>query len=77
LRGIVPPWLVRRWTITPEEGAKTSIYLASSENVSRVSGRYFDKCQEKEPSAEASDQTVAERLWAASEEIIGEKASTT
>jgi len=77
LRGLVPPWLVRRWTITPEEGARTSIYLASSENVNRVSGSYFDKCQEKKPSAEASDQTVAERLWAVSEEIIEEKASTT
>jgi len=70
LRGLVPPWLVRRWVVTPEQGAATSIYLASSEDVSRVSGRYFDNSREKEPSAEARDPEVAKRLWAVSEEII-------
>ncbi|TFG66311.1 MAG: SDR family oxidoreductase [Gemmatimonadales bacterium] len=77
LRGIVPPWLARPWTITPEQGAKTSIHLASSETVSRVSGRYFENCREKEPSVEARDLGVAERLWTASDEIIEQKVHNT
>lgn len=77
LRGIVPPWLSRPWTITPEQGAKTSIYLASSEDVSQVSGRYFDNCNVKQPSTEARDLSVAERLWTVSENIIEEKTRLT
>jgi len=77
LRRVVPPWLARPWTITPEQGAKTSVYLASSDDVHAVSGRYFDDCQEKEPSTEARDQGVAERLWMESEQITEEKVRNT
>lgn len=77
LRRVVPPWLARPWTITPEQGAKTSVYLASSDDVHAVSGRYFDDCQEKEPSTEARDQGVAERLWIESEQITEEKVRNT
>lgn len=55
--------------ITPAEGAKTSIYLASSPEVAHISGKYFDNCKEKRPSDEALDATVAKRLWEVSEEI--------
>lgn len=73
LRGIVPKWLVRPWTMSAEEGAKTSIYAASSPDLNGVSGRYFDDCREKEPSAEAQDRQVAARLWTVSEKIVEEK----
>lgn len=73
LRGIVPPWLARPWTITPEQGAQTPIFLASSEEVRGVSGRYFDDCQETEPSEEARDPEVAARLWDVSRRIVEEK----
>lgn len=33
--------------VTVEEGAQTSIYLASSPHVKGISGKYFDKCREK------------------------------
>ena len=77
LRGIVPGWLARPWTVTPQQGAMTSIYLSSSEEVRGISGRYFEDCKEKEPSAEARDLTVAQRLWTVSEEIIEEKVRNT
>ena len=77
LRGIVPTWLVRRWTMSAEQGAKTSIYVASSGDLNGVSGRYFDDCREKEPSAEARDRQVAERLWTVSETIVEEKIRNT
>ena len=59
--------------ISPEEGAKTSIYLASSPDVAQISGKYFDKCEIKEPSKEANDDQAAAKLWQISEQIIKDK----
>jgi NAD(P)-dependent dehydrogenase (short-subunit alcohol dehydrogenase family) len=57
--------------IKPEEGAKTIIYLASSPEVSDVSGEYFVKCRAEMPSTAARDDVAAEKLWQISEEISG------
>jgi NAD(P)-dependent dehydrogenase (short-subunit alcohol dehydrogenase family) len=62
--------------ITPEKGARTSIFLASSPDVQGVSGKYFDKCKEKRPSPEALVAGAPERLWAISEEKTGIRASS-
>jgi len=69
LRGIVPGWLARPWTITPEEGARTPLYVATAPGLERVTGMYFDDCRPTEPSPEARDEKVAARLWATSEEL--------
>ena len=53
-----------------EAGARTSVYLATSEKVTGVSGKYFDDCRETHPSAAAHDAELAERLWAASERAL-------
>ena len=55
--------------LTPEQGARTSIYLCSSPDVDGVTGRYFAKCKEKTPSANARDEVAAARLWSVSEEL--------
>jgi NAD(P)-dependent dehydrogenase (short-subunit alcohol dehydrogenase family) len=53
--------------ISPEKGALTSIYLASSPEVEGITGKYFDKCKAI-PSAKISyDKNVQERLWSISE----------
>ena len=57
--------------IAPDEGAKTSIYLASSPDVEGISGEYFDKCKVAVPSAAARDTEAARRLWRLSEEMTG------
>lgn len=66
-------WSMRlgaRWfAIDPEEGAKTSIYLASSPEVEGVTGRYFYRCKPIEPSPAAWDAGAARRLWGLSEEL--------
>jgi len=62
--------LGRPFAISPEKGARTSIYVASSPEVDGVSGAYFFKCREKEPSAAARDDEAARRLWAVSEELV-------
>ncbi|MBM4291169.1 MAG: SDR family oxidoreductase [Deltaproteobacteria bacterium] len=54
-------------SISPEQGARTSVYLATSPEVAGVSGGYFDKCREVQPSATARDPAQAARLWALSE----------
>ncbi len=48
--------LIKPFVLTPEKGARTSVYLASSPDVADVSGRYFVKCKEAEPTAAARDR---------------------
>jgi NAD(P)-dependent dehydrogenase (short-subunit alcohol dehydrogenase family) len=55
--------------ISVEDGAKTSIYLASSPDVKGVSGKYFDKCKEKEPAALSKDKALQKELWRVSEQL--------
>lgn len=57
--------------ISPAEGAKTTIYLASSPEVAAISGRYFDKSKVAVPSAEAQRAADATRLWELSERMVG------
>jgi NAD(P)-dependent dehydrogenase (short-subunit alcohol dehydrogenase family) len=56
---------------SPEEGARTSLYLAGAPEVEGVSGRYFARCRERRPAAHARDAEVARRLWERSEELTG------
>lgn len=62
--------LARPLLITAEEGARTTIHLASSPEVEGVTGKYFKKCREARPSREASDPEVARRLWEESEKLV-------
>lgn len=57
--------------ISPEEGAKTIIFLASSPEVAGVSGQYFYECKPATPTAEARNDDDAKRLWEMSEQIAG------
>ena len=55
--------------ITPEAGATTIVYLASSDEVAGKSGGYYYKCAPATPTAAARNDANAERLWTASEVI--------
>jgi NAD(P)-dependent dehydrogenase (short-subunit alcohol dehydrogenase family) len=57
--------------ISPERGAETTVYLASSAEIATESGGYFEKCRKTSPSAAAQDDRAARRLWAASAQIAG------
>jgi retinol dehydrogenase 12 len=59
--------------ISVEEGAKTIVYLASSPDVSGVSGKYFVKQKPVESSKASYDAAGAMRLWQISEELTGLK----
>ncbi len=55
---------------SPEKGAETSIWLATSDEVEGVTGGYFYNCKPLEPEAWAKDDKEAEKLWALSEEMV-------
>ena len=57
--------------MTPQEGARTSVYLATSADVEGVTGRYFVD-RRAVPSSDASrDRDMAARLWQVSMEMTG------
>ncbi len=60
---------LRLFFISPEKGADTLVYLASSPEVADTTGGYFVKRAVKEPSAAARDDTAARRLWMESEKL--------
>jgi NAD(P)-dependent dehydrogenase (short-subunit alcohol dehydrogenase family) len=57
------------FAISEEQGARCSVYLASSHEVEGVSGKYFAKCREKKPHKWALDDEVAKKLWDASAKL--------
>lgn len=58
--------------ISPEEGAKTSVFLATAPEVAETSGGYFVRCQMHDlaTAPEAVSEEVSERLWRISEELV-------
>ena len=62
-----------RGGISVAEGAKTSVYLATSPEVEGLSGGYYVKCRlaELQTRSEAVSDAVGERLWKVSEELVG------
>jgi NAD(P)-dependent dehydrogenase (short-subunit alcohol dehydrogenase family) len=66
--GLLIPFL-RLFFISPEQGAATLVYLASSPEVADTTGGYFVKRKLTEPSAAARDDAAAKRLWIESEKL--------
>jgi NAD(P)-dependent dehydrogenase (short-subunit alcohol dehydrogenase family) len=67
--------IVDRFAISPEQGADTLIYLASSPEVADISGKYFYKRKIHRSSLASYDETAARRLWEVSEQVTGLKAA--
>jgi len=62
--------LASPFLMSSENGAKTTLFLATDPSVATTSGLYFDKSKPRKPSREARDAAVAKRLWDVSEELI-------
>jgi len=56
--------------ISPQQGARTPVYLSSSPEVEGVTGKYFEQEREKRSSDVSYDRALAERLWDASEKMV-------
>ena len=61
----------RLFALSPEEGAKTMVYLASSPQVAGQSGGYYHRCAPAQPSRAAQSDPDARRLWDLSAGITG------
>lgn len=57
--------------ISPEQGAQTILYLATSPDVERVSGKYFANCKPIPSSKRSYDVAVRRRLWKVSATLAG------
>lgn len=62
--------LMRPFMKSPQQGAATSIYVASSPDLSGVTGQYFARCTAKRSSKRSHDPVMAQRLWDLSEELV-------
>jgi len=65
--------LMRPFMVSPEKGAETLVYLASSPEVEGVTGQYFIKNKPAKSSSRSHDAALAERLWKVSAELTGLK----
>jgi retinol dehydrogenase 12 len=72
-RRIPPPfrWLVKRFMISPDDGAKTTLYCAADAAVAGETGKYYDECKERRPSKLADDADLARELWDRSAAWVG------
>ncbi len=55
----------------PEEGAKTSVYLATDHELRRVTGKYYSIMNETSSSAYSQDRDARDAMWKLCEEATG------
>lgn len=63
--------LLKPFFQTPEQGARTAIFLASDDSVSGITGEYFYKCRIAKSSKRSKDMELAKKLFEFSEELVG------
>ncbi len=64
--------IARPFEKSPADGARTSIYLASSAEVEGVTGRYFIDCRPRRSSAISYDQQLQRTLWMETERLLAD-----
>ncbi len=63
--------ILKPFMITPEKGARTTIYLATQPRLEQKSGLYFKKCKVAKTAPVAEDVAARNRLWEISEKLVG------
>jgi NAD(P)-dependent dehydrogenase (short-subunit alcohol dehydrogenase family) len=65
-------WIIKKFMITPEQGAESSIRCATAPELANETGRYYDVGgKEKRPNRLADDAELAKTLWTKSAEWTG------
>jgi hypothetical protein len=65
-------WLMKKFMITPQEGAASSLRCATDPELADQTGRYYDVGgRERKPSRLADDAELARTLWTKSAEWTG------
>ena len=62
--------VIKFFGITSAEGAMTTIYVATHDNVETATGLYFDKCKPRNSSKESYNTEMGQRLWDYSEKLL-------
>lgn len=62
--------VAKPFLLNNEQGARTSVYLASSPEVEGVTGKYFSKCRPVRSNAVSYDEASQKKLWSLSVEMI-------
>ena len=65
--------LLKPFFQTPEQGARTAVFLATDDSVADVSGEYFYKCKIAKSSKRSKDMELAKELFEFSEKLINNK----
>ena len=66
-------WVIRPFMITPEQGAATTIYLATQPRLEQKSGLYFKKCKVAKTALAADDVAARRRLWEISKKLTDDE----
>jgi len=66
--------LITRRMLSPEDGARTTIYCATAPELTAETGRYYDSCKRTEPSPLVTLELAAER-WRRSAAWVGSAAA--
>lgn len=62
--------LLKPFFLTPEQGARTAVFLATDESVKDISGEYFYKCKIAKSSKRSKDMELAKKLYEFSENLV-------
>ena len=63
--------ILNMFFISPEEGAQTSIHLATSDEVQNITGKYFSKKKSVQVNSKYNTLEIQKKLWALSKELTG------
>lgn len=63
--------IFHQFSLTPEQGADTLVYLASSPEVEGITGKYWTKCRAVKSSPVSYDEADQKRLWSISAQLTG------
>jgi NAD(P)-dependent dehydrogenase (short-subunit alcohol dehydrogenase family) len=79
--GLLRGWLrvrlrnvLSRSMMSPEDGTRAIVRVATAPELRGVSGRYFEEGREERSSPESYDEATAARLWTVSERLVGLRA---
>lgn len=71
LLGKIGNWFTVTFGNSPEQGARTSLYVATSDEVSGVTGGYFERSKKSKARVRDAEVTAA-KLWELSEKLISQ-----
>ncbi len=63
--------IIKRFLLTPEQGAASTVRLASDPELEHVTGKYFVRVTEQRSPESSYDLALQEQLWSASASLVG------